>query len=224
MAMKKSNRYDTVIWDWNGTLLNDARTCCEIINVVLKRHGLRRLTPARYREIFDFPVRLYYERMGFDFTKLDFETVGAEFVVIYEQQRHRLRLQPGAREILQLLKARSVTQIVLSAYRHDTLVSLLEAKQLQDVFARIVGADDVYARGKKEQGRQLMTNLKLAPSTSLMVGDTLHDHEVATAMGIDCVLLDAGHQARHRLDTCGVPVFDDLAGLQAWLKGRIHVR
>jgi phosphoglycolate phosphatase len=51
-----------------------------------------------------------------------------------------------------------------------------------------------------------------------MIGDTMHDADVAKAMGIDCVLLDAGHQARHRLATRGVPVLDNLTSLQRWLK------
>jgi phosphoglycolate phosphatase len=43
-----------------------------------------------------------------------------------------------------------------------------------------------------------------------MVGDTLHDVEVAEALGISCVLIAQGHQSRERLDQAGVPVFADL--------------
>jgi len=214
-------RYNTVVWDWNGTLLNDARVCRELINVILKRHGLPRLSRTRYLALFDIPVRGYYERIGFDFTRHSFEVVGAEFIALYEQRRSRLRLQPGGRDLLKALRDRSVHQIVLSAYRHDTLISLLEEKGLRDLFTSIAGADDVYARGKEGQGRRLMQRLQLDPATTLLIGDTRHDHEVARAMGIDCVLLDAGHQARHRLAALGVPVFDDLGQLRAWLDPRL---
>lgn len=209
--------YRTIIWDWNGTLLNDAEACRRIINQVLARRGLPALSARRYQALFDFPVRTYYERIGFDFAKESFEKIGSEFIAMYEQQRHRMRLQPGARELLRTLQQRGLQQIVLSAYRHDTLVSLLKDRRLHDHFTWIVGADNHYARGKKDQGLALLQRLKLDRRTTLMIGDTMHDHEVAEAMGIDSVLLDAKHQARHRLASCGVPVLANLRELTKWL-------
>jgi len=141
---------------------------------------------------------------------------------LYEQQRHRLRLQPGARKLIHTLARTGVQQIVLSAYRTDTLHSLLEEKKLHKLFSHIAGADDHYARGKKDQGVELIKRLKLDRPHTLMIGDTMHDHEVAVAMGIDCVLLDAGHQSRQRLETCGVPVLADLRALWKHLKSRIQ--
>jgi len=213
--------YRTIIWDWNGTLLNDARACCRIINLVLAKRRLKPLPYARYMEIFDFPVRRYYEQLGFDFQRESFEVIGSEFIARYERQRHRLRLQSGAREILSALRQRGVNQIVLSAYRQDTLNSLLAEKKLARFFDFIAGADDHYARGKKDQGVELIKRLKLRRKHTLMIGDTLHDHEVAVAMGIDCVLLDAGHQSRRRLATSGAPVLPDLPAL--WKHMRRHL-
>ena len=57
MKMKK---YETVIWDWNGTLLDDVTLSLSIVNELLLEHNIPILTRERYREIFDFPVRLYY--------------------------------------------------------------------------------------------------------------------------------------------------------------------
>lgn len=205
--------YRTIIWDWNGTLLNDALACCRIINIVLKRCGLPVISDQRYREIFDFPVREYYARLGFDFNKDPFEKVGSEFITHYEKQRHRLRLQPGARALIHRLHKRGVDQVILSAYRTDTLHSLLEEKKLHALFTHIVGADDHYARGKKDQGIALLKKLRLDRRSTLLVGDTIHDADVAEAMGVDCVLIDAGHQSRHRLERCGVPVLNDLNAL-----------
>ena len=46
-----------VIWDWNGTLLDDAVLCVEVMNVVLARRKLPPLTAERYADRFRFPVR-----------------------------------------------------------------------------------------------------------------------------------------------------------------------
>jgi phosphoglycolate phosphatase len=213
----KTLHYKTIVWDWNGTLLNDAIACRTIINTVLTRRGIPPISARRYQEIFDFPVEKYYRQLGFDFSKESFEKVGSEFIVLYEQRRHTLRLQPGARSLLRDLHHRGAQQLVLSAYRQATLDTLLKEKKLHHYFSGITGADDHYARGKKDQGLAMLQRLKLNPQTTLLVGDTMHDHEVAVAMGIDCVLLDAGHQSSHRLATCGVPVLANLRALREHL-------
>ena len=212
----------TIIWDWNGTLLNDARACCALMNRVLRRHRLPPLSFRRYQRVFDFPVRTYYERLGFDFARTPFEQVGSEFIAHYEQVRPRLRLQPGARALLARLHDRGVVQVVLSAYRHDTLEELLVAKGVRRYFTHVVGADDHYARGKVEQGVALRDRLGLDPRHTLLIGDTVHDAEVAAAMGIPCRLLDAGHQDRARLEATGVPVYDHLPALARAFAGSSH--
>ena len=58
-----------VIWDWNGTLLDDATACVAAINALLERRLLPQVTHQQYLDIFDFPVRNYYLQLGFDFSK-----------------------------------------------------------------------------------------------------------------------------------------------------------
>ena len=54
--------FDHVIWDWNGTLLDDAWLCVDVMNGMLCRRALPVLTPAKYEESFDFPVLDFYRR------------------------------------------------------------------------------------------------------------------------------------------------------------------
>ncbi|MCK4288095.1 MAG: HAD hydrolase-like protein, partial [Bacteroidales bacterium] len=59
----------TIIWDWNGTLLNDIDICINSINILLEHRNIENLTKEIYKEIFTFPVKDYYSKAGFDFTK-----------------------------------------------------------------------------------------------------------------------------------------------------------
>ena len=88
--------YRHVIWDWNGTLLDDAWLCVEITSGLLRRRHLEPLTPERYERLFDFPVRIYYERLGFDLEAESFEEIGSEFIEEYRVRRYECRLQEGA--------------------------------------------------------------------------------------------------------------------------------
>ena len=65
--MKKN--FTTILWDWNGTLLNDTDFCISIVNGLLRARDKEALTKARYLEIFNFPVKDYYKKAGFDFSK-----------------------------------------------------------------------------------------------------------------------------------------------------------
>ena len=213
------SRYRHVIWDWNGTLFDDAWLCVEVMNGLLRPRGLPLLTLERYQELFDFPVIRYYERLGFDFARDPFEVIGTEFIRIYETRRGEAALRQDARAALDLVRDRGVGQSVLSAYRHDTLETLLRQNGVRDYFQRVVGSDDHYASGKVEQGRRFIRELGVDPAAVLLIGDTAHDHEVAVAMGIDCLLVPGGNHSRARLERCGVPVLDGLADLPAHLAG-----
>ncbi|MFH0907812.1 MAG: HAD family hydrolase, partial [bacterium] len=191
-------RYRHVIWDWNGTLLDDAWLCVEIMNGLLGPRGLAPLTMERYQEVFDFPVVEYYRRLGFDFQKESFEKLGTDFIVEYEKRRLECDLQPGAREALAAIERAGLTQSVLSAYRQDTLEELVDHFGLRRYFVALAGLEDHYAAGKTGNARKLIAGLPHAPREVLLIGDTVHDHEVARAIGANCVLVPCGHQSRAR--------------------------
>lgn len=211
--------YSCIIWDWNGTLLNDAFLCRSVMNDILRKRSLPVMSSRRYEEIFDFPVEVYYERLGFNFSTESFEKLGTEFIASYERRKSICRLQANARNLLRNLQHKGAVQALLSAYRHDTLVELVASKGLSGCFDTILGADDHYARGKEEQGRVLFKKLKPSPPETLLIGDTVHDFEVARAIGVDCLLIHSGHQSKSRLEACGCTVLEDLTAAERWIMG-----
>lgn len=210
-------KYHTIIWDWNGTLLRDALLCRRVMNELLTERRLKTMSRQRYEQLFDFPVTNYYAKLGFDFTRESFEALGNAFMRGYETQRHRCTLQPGARQLLCQLHECGTDQSILSAYRQDSLESLLARKNVSHLFSRIVGADDHYARGKSDQARRLIAQISRHTRDILMIGDTCHDAEVARAMGVDCALVYGGHQSMTRLRETGHQVFNSLKSLHVWL-------
>jgi len=211
-------RYNTVIWDWNGTLLDDATLCRSVMNRLLAEAGLPPLSVQRYQAVFDFPVEVYYRRIGFPLDTRAFEHVGTQFMAGYEQARHTCRLRSGTRRALAHLHRAGVVQAMLSAYPHVTLEAVLEERGLHRHFTHIMGASDHYGRGKTHQAHALRACLP-ATSKVVLIGDTLHDAEVARAIGADCLLICGGHQARHRLAATGCPVFTSLTRAAAWVTG-----
>ena len=201
----------TIIWDWNGTLFDDLALCVGVMNGMLERRGLPGLSVERYRQVFTFPVRRYYEAVGFDFARDSFEDLSVEFISTYESRRHECPLQPGARPVLEKLGAGGRRQFMLSAYNQATLRELVHDFELGGFFDRLMGLDNIYAHGKLELGRELMAGISEPPERTILVGDTLHDVEVARDLGIGCLLVAHGHQSRKRLEESGARVVDNLS-------------
>ncbi len=207
-------RHRHLNWDWNGTLLDDAWLCRHAINVLLERRRLPALSEERYQEIFAFPLEGYYQAAGFTFETETFDAVGMEFIALYTHQVPRCHLRQGARDLLGALRDAGLTQAVLSAQEHGMLTQALAHHEILSCFDLVMGVDSFHARGKIEQGARLMERLRWRPADCLLVGDTLHDVDVARALGVDCVLLHGGNQSPARLAAAGVPVVADLAALR----------
>lgn len=211
------NNYKHIIWDWNGTLLNDVDYCRKIINRILNENDLPELSLQKYRDIFTFPVQDYYEAAGLDFSKKSFELLGKEFIDDYEANKLSCDLHVNAIEVLSSIHKKGIGQSVLSAYLHENLVMILNHYKLSKYFDNIIGLDNIYAGSKTHLGLMLIEQLNLNGSEILFVGDTLHDAEVAKAMGVDCILIANGHQIKERLEANFNLVLEDLADLKSYL-------
>ena len=211
------NNYKHIIWDWNGTLLNDVDFCRNIINGILVRNKLPKLSLDKYRQIFTFPVQKYYEAAGLDFNKTSFEILGKEFMDEYESKKLSCSLYHNAKNVLSEIHKRGIKQSVLSAYKHDTLVEIIKAYNLFDYFDNVIGSDNIYAGGKTHLGLKLMEMLDVDREQILFVGDTLHDAEVADAMGVQSILIADGHQAKDKLIYNATLVIDNILDLYNYL-------
>jgi phosphoglycolate phosphatase len=207
MILKK---YKHVIWDWNGTLFNDAELCHSIINGLLKRNKIEEISLLKYKEIFGFPIEDYYKKAGLDFNIIPFEILGKEFMDEYENRKFESTVFTEALQILEIIYTSGITQSILSAYHQDSLNEIINYFGIRNYFNGLIGLDNIYASSKVEQGRRWMKELGHKRGEVVLIGDTLHDFEVSDEIGADCILVSSGHQSKKRLLKCGVPVFEDL--------------
>jgi len=209
--------YAHIIWDWNGTLLDDLNLCLEIINNLLIKNHLPAVSRDNYLAIFGFPVQDYYRNIGFDFEKESFEVVSTEFISAYEIGRPNCLLMSGAQETLEWFLSSGYTQSILSASKQAYLNKAVFDYGIKDYFISINGLDNHHAAGKFDLAKEFMIGQNLAPNTILLIGDTLHDAEIAASLGVDCWLIPNGHQDRQRLESAGVPILDSLSDLSTYI-------
>ena len=204
-----------VLWDWNGTLLDDLAYAIGVRNRTFPAFGLPRIgSVAEYHRQFTFPVRRYYERAGV--TDETFVAVAHAWMAEYVRGFDTVPLHGDAVETLARFAAAGVRQAVLSATRRDMLESQIARFPIRAYFTDVLGLSDIYARSKEAVGLDYLARCGVPAASTLMIGDTLHDAEVARAMGTGCVLVARGHQSRETLLTAGVPVMDTLLEAAAW--------
>src|ERR1035437_5524564 len=207
------HKFKHIIWDWNGTLLHDTALCLNIINGLLKSKNLKTLSLEEYRLIFDFPVKNYYAKAGFNFNGYSFEDVGKEWMDEYEIRKGETILFEGTKEVLDYICSLGIGQSILSAYSLHTLIEIINDHGLSKYFKHITGLDHIYATSKLDIGRELINKIDVSPPKIVLIGDTIHDHEVASELGIQCILIANGHHSRERLLLSGFPVLNDIREL-----------
>jgi phosphoglycolate phosphatase len=188
-----------IIWDWNGTLLDDVSHAVNVMNSLLEEHKLPLIDREHYRKIFDFPVLAYYQKLGFNFEKESFESLCHRFVDRFMSGFQTLPLIPEMKSVLLNLRTENRMQSILSATDQTNLDSMISHFSLTDTFKFVFGIDNKFAGSKVDRGHDLIKKSEIAKSMTVIIGDTLHDLEVARALNIDAVLIPHGHQCPSRL-------------------------
>lgn len=203
-------KFDSIIWDWNGTLLNDLDIVVGAINNLLGNRNLELLTIEKYLAVFTFPVREYYEQIGFDFTIEAFEIPAIEFITLYNKAVETCGLHVEVVPLLSRLQSAGYRQFILSAMEQEQLEKTVDDNGINHFFEDLSGLTNHFAVSKVANGISLIKKYGLNPERTLLVGDTIHDYEVAQAIGCNCVLVAKGHQSKERLLATGAHVLDSL--------------
>ncbi len=205
------NKYKHLIWDWNGTLFDDTWLCLDIMNGQLEKIGKEPISYDKYQRLFDFPVRGFYEKIGFDFSVDPYESVAQNFIDEYAARRFECSLHSGVQAVLKRFNDFGCSHAVLSAYAEDELIKMLEHYEVHSFFTHVIGLNNHYASGKVAEGRVLLEKLDIPLSEIVLIGDTVHDFEVAKELGVDAILICNGHNSQLKLSSCDALVVPSLS-------------
>ena len=205
-----------MVWDWNGTLFDDHVAVVAAINDALALLSLRPIDSDVFRTHYTRPVERFYEQVaGRPIAPGEWRTLDEAYHDSYHAWVERLELAPDAWAALAAAEAAGLTQSLLSMWRHQDLVALVDRLGIGHFFRRV---DGLQVPGGESKAEHLVTHLAAlgveAPA-ALLVGDTLDDLAAARAVGARCVLYDGGTHHRHALEATGVPVAGTLTAALA---------
>ena len=192
--MRAAERTKVVVWDWNGTLLDDVEFARQAMNTMLGERGLRPMADLdAYRAVFRFPIPDFYARIGVDPT--DFSAASTRYMELFNAAVVDARLFPAAVTTLDALRRRGIGQVLISATGQATLRHQLGPHAIDDRFDAILGIEDASRASKAHLVGEWLQRSPFEPAEVLMIGDTNHDVEIASALGLRFVQVSSGHQA-----------------------------
>jgi haloacid dehalogenase-like hydrolase. len=211
-------KYQHVIWDWNGTLLDDLTATLNAVNSILKYRNMKEMTPEEYRQRITYPVIRLYHDAGFNIGNEEYEEICEEYARYYDENTPLMSLHRDAVCVLEWFRERNMSQHIVSASEYGILVRQLERYGIIQYFDNICGQKNKKGESKEHLAVRLISELGADPAKVLFIGDTVHDYEVAAATGADCCLVSNGHCSEERLIRTGAPVYPSLGAMLEDLK------
>ena len=198
--------YKHLFFDFNGTIINDLGLCLELLNDFLREQGKKELTVDEYKLVFKFPIKQYYIDSGIDFNIESYESLSIRFIKEYQPRSMECGLFDGAIETFKKLKDLGYNLYILSASEKNNLLEQTNHYGITKYFNAVLGIDNIHAASKVDIAKNYMKENNINPKEALFIGDTLHDFEVANAMGVSCALVSCGHQAKSILESANVAI------------------
>jgi len=198
-----------LVWDWNGTLLDDLELTVVATNASLATVGGPVTTVEQHRRMFCRPLTEYYRAvLGRPVDAQEFTHLDEEFHRAY---RSGLAACDLARDALVALDSWPGTQSLLSMWSHAELVVELQRRGLTGRLIRIDGRHG-YALGDLKAGylKRHIAALGIAEADCVLVGDAVDDADAALAVGARCVLYSGGITGVDVLRATGQPVASTL--------------
>ena len=210
-------KVDTVILDFNGTILDDLDLCFNVLNEMLIMYNHKPVTKEEYLDIFTFPVIDYYKKAGFNFDKEPFDELAPIFINKYQPNSLDCPLHEGMVDMINKWRSENKKIVLLSASKRNLMMDQLEHFNIVNLFDEILGTGTINAVGKVELAIEYLEKNHVDKETTIMIGDTLHDDEIASVLGISSFLIAKGHQSKERLLKSNATVLDDIREIENYI-------
>ncbi len=209
-------KYKHIIWDWNGTLFEDRDISLKTVNYILEKRGMPPINIEQYYSYVETPITKFYEHL-FDMSKVSFEDIGKDYYYAYHIYCDKLTVSDGLKELLKKLSDAGCVQKLVSGYEHAYLCSMTERCGVRMYFSDINGADNRRAESKLDRIKDAIAQSGSAPEESVIIGDTEHEYDIASELGVPCILVGWGHRPGKELAKCGCPCAENIKELKKLL-------
>lgn len=200
-----------LVWDWNGTLLDDLAIVVKAVNRSIGALGVSPITAEDYRDHYTRPVRRFYDRLfGRIVSDEEWLRLNTAFHDAYFQLAHQVDLAPGARRALDQLEGSGWTQSLLSMSPQDWLDGIVRRLEIHERFEIVDGLSGPTGGLKARHLEEHLEVLAVEGSSTVVVGDTPDDVAAARHVGARAILFHGGSHHMEVLEAEGVPIAETI--------------
>lgn len=197
-----------IFLDFNGTIVDDLKLSFSIQQNMIEIFNLKKVTLEEYRSNFRFPVSEYYDYIGCP--KEKFKEASVYFFDQYNKRMPKeTKLVKGMLPLLKKLKKEGRKIYILTACEKELLYKQIAEYKIDKYIDGIACLEDMNAKGKLEIGKKFVEENNIDTSSSCLIGDTVHDYDVAKALNMKSILYTKGHNTIELLEKCDGAILVD---------------
>lgn len=200
-----------MVWDWNGTLLDDLPVVIEAVNRSIAIFDKVPIDANDYRDHYTRPVKHFYDALfGRAIADEEWARLNISFHDHYFTLAKTVELASGARRAMDLLEESGWSQSLLSMSPQDWLQSVVGRLELTHRFDLIDGLSGPSGGLKAQHLEVHLETLGLSGNQVVVIGDTPDDVAAARHVGARPILFHGGSHHLEHLQAEAVPVAETL--------------
>ena len=212
-------RYDLIVWDWDGTVIDSAPTIVYCIQQSCRDLGYRVPDDRLASSVIGLGIQDALRRAVPWIEPVHFPKLLERFRFHYLGRDQELHLFSGIRELLEDLRADGFLLGVATGKSRVGLDRSLGFHDLHHLFHETSTADESFSKPHPGMLLELSDALQVPVRRMLMIGDTTHDLEMASSAGVDAVAVTYGAHPVETLRTAKSLIHvDNVTQLAQWLK------
>ncbi len=221
---KPERRYDFIVWDWDGTIMDSTPTIVQCIQQSCRDLGFKEPDDSLASSVIGLGIQDSLRRAVPWIEPIHFSKLTERFRYHYLAKDHELHLFPGVRELLNSLRDDGFLLGVATGKSRVGLDRSLQHHQIGHLFHETRTADESFSKPHPGMLLELSDALQVPTRRMLMIGDTTHDLDMAANAGVDAIAVTYGaHPASTLKEAPSLAHVDDVSGLTRWLKDNLTV-
>lgn len=211
-------KYELVVFDWDGTLLDSAAAIVLAVQSACRDLGLTIPDDARARHVIGLGLGDALRHAVPDLQPENYQTMVERYRFHYLSGDHQLTLFPGVRKMLARLQAAGHILSVATGKSRQGLDRALDHSGLRPLFQASRCADECHSKPHPQMLDELMAEFGVAAGSTVMIGDTSHDLLMASNAGVDGLAVTYGaHPHEHLLEHKPLACLHSVRELDQWL-------
>jgi phosphoglycolate phosphatase-like HAD superfamily hydrolase len=205
-----------LVWDWNGTVLNDFEIILRSTNDSFADYGMPPITAEQYRTLVRMPIRSFYaDIIGREPSDEEWEAMDSTFHKYYVAYEREARLSDGLPDLFRDWAGRGHSQSLLSMYHDEKLVPVVRHHGIEHHFELVQGTTPPRPPRKGMHLEDHLRRLHVDPARVVLIGDSPDDAAAADSVGAHAILYSGGFAAMPSLQAAGAPIADSLTAAMA---------